>query len=73
MTDLLNRLERNLDYRSELINRHLAKAQQCVEYKKFEDADVHLKIATILNQGAPDFSDIYEYEKQSLNNLAQSL
>jgi hypothetical protein len=35
----------------ELVKKHQAKAEQCMEYGKLEDASVHLAIATILNNG----------------------
>lgn len=62
---------KDLDHQNELVGKHIAKAQQCQEYGKLDDADVHMKIAEILLKGLHQAKP--SYEEESLNNLAQSL
>lgn len=54
----------------EMLDKHVSKAEQCIEYGKLDDAKVHLTIARILREG---MEARFEYEQESLNNLAQSL
>lgn len=41
----------SLQYQDELADKHSAKADQCSEYGKYDDAEVHRVIAHILRQG----------------------
>lgn len=42
----------NLDHQLATIDKHLNKAEQCMEYGRLDDARVHLKIVRILREGA---------------------
>lgn len=57
------------EHQNRLIDNHLAKAAQCLEYRKTDDALVHLTIAEILQSGIK----AKFYKQESLSNLAQSL
>jgi len=61
----------DLDYQHKIVDRHIAKAQQCQEYGKLNDADVHMAIAEILLKGLKEAKP--SYKEESLNNLAQAL
>lgn len=62
--------QQEFEHQMALIDIHLAKGQQCLEYDKLDDAYVHLKIARILNDG---LEKRFNYEKESLLNLAGAL
>lgn len=42
---------KDLEHQQKLIDTHIAKANQCLEYHKLDDANVHLTIARILLEG----------------------
>lgn len=73
MTDYLEVMKENLDNQHDHITKHMAKAAQCLEYKKYDDASVHLAIVGILQDKRPSWKEIRDYEKESLSNLAESL
>lgn len=61
--------DKEFNNQMELISRHISKAQQCNEYGRSDDAEVHIMIADVLMKGLK----AKQYEKESLDNLRSAV
>lgn len=62
--------QKEYEHQRSLIDTHLAKAEQCLEYYRVDDAKVHLMIAKTLRQG---LNAQWDYDKEALLNTTQAL
>lgn len=62
--------QNDFEHQLGLMDTHMAKAEQCIEYGRKDDAKVHLMIARTLREG---LEAKFNYEKQALLNTVQSL
>lgn len=62
--------QNSFEHQLAIVNRHVEKANQCLEYNKLDDAFVHLTIARVVKEG---LETKWNYEKEALMNTVNAL